>query len=125
MSGIQLNSGKAPESADNTLSAKTKLDKMLNAHLNLTKQSVLKDAFNPTQTSAVYRTSNHDFLQEFNKIFHGREPNKLPQRKPKPSSSLKDEVQPHGMNLINFTLTEHLLQDKINEAATEMVMKTE
>lgn len=34
-------------------------------------------------------------------------------------------MQPHGMNLINFTLTEHLLQDKINEAATEMVMKTE
>ena len=39
--------------------------------------------------------------------------------------SLKSEIQPHGMNLINFTLTEHLLEDKINQAAKEMVAKTE
>jgi hypothetical protein len=29
------------------------------------------------------------------------------------------------MNLINFTLTEHLLEDKINDATKEILSKTE
>lgn len=27
--------------------------------------------------------------------------------------SLNDKLQPHGMPLINFTLTEHLIEEKI------------
>ena len=33
-------------------------------------------------------------------------------------------MQPHGMSLINFTLTEHLLEEKIQTATQDVILKT-
>ena len=105
------------------LSAKDKLDKMVNSHLGATKQSWLATAQNET---CVKRVDNRDFMSDFNQIFYNKEDPKsqtgaLPKRQPE----FQERVQPHGMNLINFTLTEHLIDDKINNATKEALAKTE
>jgi hypothetical protein len=38
---------------------------------------------------------------------------------------MKEKVQPHGMELINFTLTEHLIEEKIQALAEDAIQKTE
>ena len=60
-------------------------------------------------------------MQEFNQIFYGKEVKEQPKKRQEP---LGKELQPHGMALINFTLTEHLLDEKVQEAAEEAVVKT-
>lgn len=96
---------------------------MLNANLNITKQAVFKDREAQTKATVVNRTTNIDFLSEFNKICHAKE---MPTVAAKTTQgTLKERLQPHGMELINFTLTEHMLEEKINEAAREMLAKTE
>ena len=55
-------------------------------------------------------------MKDFNEIFYGKEKLSAKPILNRPRGSLKEQVQPHGMELINFTLTEHLLEDKINEA---------
>lgn len=59
-------------------------------------------------------------MEEFNKIFYDQEVEKPIKEQKQP---LKKEVQPHGMGLINFTLTEHMLDEKVQEAAQEAVLK--
>ena len=38
---------------------------------------------------------------------------------------MNEKVQPHGMELINFTLTEHLIEEKIQALAEDAIQKTE
>jgi len=48
-------------------------------------------------------------MLEFNNIFYKKKvPESVAAKEP-----LADKVQPHGMALINFTLTEHMIEDKI------------
>ena len=42
----------------------------------------------------------------------------------KKAEPLGNQLQPHGMALINFTLTEHLLDAKVQQAAEDAVVKT-
>ena len=64
-------------------------------------------------------------MKEFNSIFYNKEdPTKL-RDKVSPRKNLKEQIQPHGMNLINFTLTEHLLEEKIQNATEDALQKTE
>lgn len=61
-------------------------------------------------------------MKEFNQIFYGKT---QPVNRAPPKEPLNQQVQPHGMQLINFTLTEHLLQEKISQAAEDAVAQTE
>lgn len=73
----------------------------------------------------LHRMDNSDFMREFNQIFYNKEdPSKL-KDKVEPRKNLRDQIQPHGMNLINFTLTEHLLEEKIQNATEDALLKTE
>jgi hypothetical protein len=50
-------------------------------------------------------------MSDFNNIFYGRE--KVVPNRDGPQQTLKEKLQPHGMEVINFTLTEHILESKI------------
>ena len=67
----------------------------------------------------VNRTNNNEFLAEFKDIFYGRK--KLTEEDDTP---LQKKLQPHGQQLINFTLTEYLVDEKIKQAAEEQIGKT-
>jgi hypothetical protein len=59
----------------------------------------------------VQRIDNREFMSDFNNIFYGRE--KVVPNRDGPQQTLKEKLQPHGMEVINFTLTEHILESKI------------
>lgn len=68
----------------------------------------------------VKRSDNLDFLDEMKRIYYQKEDSKGREQRP-----LQQKVQPHGMPLINFTLTEQLIEDRIQEAAKQQVTKTQ
>lgn len=107
-----------------------KLNQMLATQLQQQQPINLRDPKNARSVGAqartqpkpandvVCRTDNQDFMNEFTKIFYGKE---RPAPNPETRPPLAEKLQPHGMPLINFTLTEHLIEEKI-QAATEKVV---
>ena len=61
-------------------------------------------------------------MREFSQIFYGKE---RPAPKPEPKQPLAEKLQPHGMPLINFTLTEHLIDEKVQAVTEKIVGRTQ
>lgn len=108
-----------------TLTAKDKVEQMVNHQLQSQKASILQPRHQPENSRTVHRLDNSNFMREFNQIFYKKEDPSALRDKVSPRKNLKEQIQPHGMNLINFTLTEHLLEEKIQNATEDALLKTE
>lgn len=99
-----------PVPAAQALTAKDRVEAMVNSNLGAQKQSILQPK-REDKTNVVQRVDNREFMNDFNNIFYGRE--KAAPNREEPQRTLKEKLQPHGMEVINFTLTEHILESKI------------
>jgi hypothetical protein len=63
-------------------------------------------------------------MKELNNITNNKELFSTQTAANKQHKPITEQVQPHGMSLINFTLTEHLLEEKIETATQDVISKT-
>ena len=82
----RINPPPAPEA--NSFSAKDKLNQMVAMNLQTNKQRILQPQMRePNQV--VHRTTNHEFMKEFNSIFYNKEDLSTMPKKPKKSLNEK------------------------------------
>lgn len=92
------------------MTAKDKVNAMLRKQLqsqklvSLRQPPKVKEVEDKIPTDLIARADNMDFLTEMKQLFYGGD--KAAQA---PYTSVQDELMPHGMPLINFTLTEALV----------------